>query len=377
MIDQLHIRHFKCINDVRLSLAPVTLLTGVNGMGKSSALQSLLLLQQSSENHSDLHFPSLTLNGRYADIGNAKDALWEGSDDDQLSLGFSVASQEYTWTFLSQEGSNELLADIQIVPSMDISKEIGLFSSQFHYMRAARFGPQLTFPLSDTAVRHRNEIGFDGEHAPYFLSLYGRKRLHNEHLVHGMAESEQLQHQLEAWMGEISPSTRVHTQQHNDIDLVSLAYSFTTESGETNAFRSVNVGFGVTYTLPVVLRLLSAEPNSLILLENPEAHLHPKGQAKMGELIALTALGGVQIIVETHSDHLLNGIRVAVHAGKIHPGSVCTHFFERQHKGGTISAKVVSPQIDSNGRFNFWPEGFFDESEKALRQLLSPPEKMK
>lgn len=74
-------------------------------------------------------------------------------------------------------------------------------------------------------------------------------------------------------------------------------------------FTAQNVGFGISYVLPIVLALVKAKKGELIILENPEAHLHPRGQRKMGELIARAAQGGVQVIVETHSDHILNGIR--------------------------------------------------------------------
>ncbi|WP_180834594.1 AAA family ATPase, partial [Vibrio parahaemolyticus] len=63
--------------------------------------------------------------------------------------------------------------------------------------------------------------------------------------------------------------------------------------------------------LPIVLALLVTKPGGLVIIENPEAHLHPKGQSYLGRLIQRTAEAGVQVIIETHSDHLLNGIRVA------------------------------------------------------------------
>ena len=222
-------------------------------------------------------------------------------------------------------------------------------------------------------VKHRKQVGTDGEYAPSFLTTYGSDKLINESMAHPKAVSNQLRHHVEAWLGEISPGTRVYTKDHSGLDLISLGFAFSSSLGETKHFRSTNVGFGISYILPIILVLLSAKPGSLILLENPEAHLHPHGQVKMGELLALASENGVQILVETHSDHLLNGIRLAVHGGHISPDNVGLSFFQREQTGGSISANISSPKIDRAGRIDFWPEGFFDETEKALRQLMRPP----
>jgi predicted ATPase len=116
--------------------------------------------------------------------------------------------------------------------------------------------------------------------------------------------------------------------------------------------------------------VLASEPGTLILIENPEAHLHPKGQSKMGELLALAASCGVQVVIETHSDHVLNGIRRVVHAGKLDHNDVQLHYFQRQEKEGQAFTEVVSPHIKRSGRIDKWPDGFFDQMEKDLMELI-------
>jgi predicted ATPase len=155
------------------------------------------------------------------------------------------------------------------------------------------------------------------------------------------------------------------------MDLVDLRYSFVAGKLASNPYRPTNVGFGITYTLPILAVLLSSTPGTLLLIENPEAHLHPQGQVRIGELIAQAAGGGLQIIVETHSDHILNGIRLAVHSGKIIPERVCLHYFRRGEKNGQACSEIVSPKIDRNGRIDNWPDGFFDEWDKSLEALLA------
>jgi predicted ATPase len=120
-----------------------------------------------------------------------------------------------------------------------------------------------------------------------------------------------------------------------------------------------------------LVAILSAQPNALILLENPEAHLHPKGQSKMGRLLALAANCGIQIIVETHSDHLLNGIRVAVCEELTKADDVKLYYFRRHLEDeNNIITKVVSPRLYQDGGIDLWPDGFFDQSEHDLMNLL-------
>ena len=93
----------------------------------------------------------------------------------------------------------------------------------------------------------------------------------------------------------------------------------------------------------------------------------------MGVLLAKAAAAGIQIVVETHSDQVLNGLRVAARDGIVSPESVAVHYFSRQEteKGGSYSV-VNSPEMDADGRFDDWPEGFFDEWDTQLERLLSP-----
>jgi predicted ATPase len=88
--------------------------------------------------------------------------------------------------------------------------------------------------------------------------------------------------------------------------------------------------------------------------------------------MARAASCGIQVIVETHSDHVLNGIRLAVHGGQLSPESVYLHFFDRKPQNDQACAEVISPRIDRNGRIDRWPEGFFDEWDKSLEALLGP-----
>jgi predicted ATPase len=115
---------------------------------------------------------------------------------------------------------------------------------------------------------------------------------------------------------------------------------------------------------------LVAKPGDLIIIENPEAHLHPSAQSKIGKLLALAAQNGVQVIIETHSDHVLNGIRVMIHGddvlGKVNADIFKTHFFYLD--GDAQERRVLNAK--PGGKLTGWPAGFFDEWENNLRTLV-------
>ena len=367
MIKLVALKNFKCFEKESVELGKVTLLTGLNSSGKSSFLQSLLLLRQSYY-QGLLPNSGLALNGDLIAIGTAQDALFEGAVEDQV--GFEITWEDGTkgeWLF-----NYDQIADVLSLKSQPTESNIyekSLFKdSTFQYLTAERIGPRPFFETSEFQVRQRRQIGIRGEYAAYFLSVYRDENIPNFALSHPKAESHSLIEQVRAWMGEVSPGTDIERKLSPDMDLVSLQYSY----GLSNPYRATNVGFGITYTLPILIAILSSSPGTLILLENPEAHLHPQGQAMIGNLLTVAANCGMQIIVETHSDHVLNGIRLAVHGGKIKPDDVRLHFFQRIKQDIQTFTQITSPTIDRNGRINNWPDGFFDQWDKSLDALLEP-----
>ncbi len=365
---ELSVSNFKCFNSIRIPLRALTLLTGVNSAGKSSAIQALLALWQSSD-QGLLAKGRLALNGELVTLGTAKDALFQDAEDEVITLGLSD-DEGYTesWAF-RYERDRDVLEASEVGAPKRSSKIFG--SQRFVYLSAERIGPRTSYPRSDYGVRERMQIGRIGEFALDFLARFSDQKV-TELLRHPKALSSQLKDQVEAWTGEITPGTRVHVRAESALDVVTLRYSFELGNAVTDEFRATNVGFGLSYTLPVLVALLAASPGDIVVLENPEAHLHPRGQAQMGRLLALAARAGIQVIAETHSDHVLNGVRLAVVSGEIEPTQVALHFFAReQHDGVWGPPLLVSPNIDQDGRIDRWPEGFFDEWDKALDRLLA------
>ena len=129
---------------------------------------------------------------------------------------------------------------------------------------------------------------------------------------------------------------------------VDLKYTYTYGDRTTQDFSPLNVGFGLTYSLPIIVAILKANPNDLIIIENPESHLHPKAQSKLAELFALASSIGIQLIIETHSDHILNGIRVATKKGLINSEQTKIYYLSKEeNKLGIINLNNMIPIIES------------------------------
>ncbi|MFN8455532.1 MAG: DUF3696 domain-containing protein [Anaerolineae bacterium] len=169
----------------------------------------------------------------------------------------------------------------------------------------------------------------------------------------------------ELWMRRIIPHLDVEIEQISQADLVRIGLR---TQGDTNYWRPTNTGFGISYTLPIIVAALMSNPNSMLIIENPEAHLHPASQSEMGKFLARTAAAGIQVIIETHSDHILNGIRLSVRRAELQAESVSIQFF--RHNDETNDYEVFTPKIDTDGRIDSWPEGFFDQIERDLMELV-------
>ena len=130
---------------------------------------------------------------------------------------------------------------------------------------------------------------------------------------------------------------------------------------------SLNTVFVITYVLPILISILSAKEDSIILIENPEAHIHPKGQAILMELIARAVSLGVQIVIETHSDHIINGSLVALKNKIINPDHLAIFYFNRdENKHVAVSHSL---EITNNGHIKRPPKGFFDQIDIDLRTI--------
>lgn len=368
MLEFIRIQRFKSLSDASFPLAPLSIFSGLNGMGKSSLIQSLLLLRQSFEKNT-LFSKGLLLKGDYVDLGTGQDILSENVDDTTIEFILTWSGNKpYNFKF-GYSGKSDLQPIETNDTGFNSPDGFSLFNKSFQYLSADRISPKSSYDASYYYIKDLNSLGNHGEYTAHYIAEYGLRPLTIPAFKHEKASSLNLLDNLDKWMAEISPGIRIHANLQIVINTVSLSYVFEQGNEFTAEFKPQNVGFGLTFVLPVIVAILRSQPGDLLIIENPEAHLHPGGQTIIGKLCALAATNGVQLIIETHSDHFLNGVRVAVREGSIKHNQVRLFFLERL-ASKIHASTVISPIIDKNGRINKWPKGFFDENDRQLEKLL-------
>ena len=373
MITNIRLENFKCFEMLDIPIAPLTLLCGVNGMGKSSVFQALLALRQSVEPARFAVPEELILAGGRVDIGTGTDVLFEDAKEETLRIEVKndATADPYGLSFdyvahANQWKTNRKSETCQQGPCKGWN-ELPPVGGDLVYVNAERVGPRKLYPLLETVDR-RGDIGDRGERSLAYLNSRQGFVFPADDPRGVPDQNGKLQAVLEYWLSGVSPGVRLHLEKITEADALQTRFSFDRKGDvETRPYRATNVGFGLSYTLPVLIALLSL-PGTLCLIENPEAHLHPQGQAQVAELAALAAIAGVQVILETHSDHIMDGIRVAVHDAVLTPEQVRFHYFDRV--GGR--SIVSTPKLNSDGRLSDWPPGFFDQHDKNLVKLIKP-----
>ena len=386
MINAITLKEFKCFASLNLPLAQLTLMTGFNAAGKSSVIQGLLLIAQNLRK--DDRQRRLSLAGSLVNLGTAGEVLRDVSGAESLYVGFSSEFAKLGWTLSAGSERNHLsisgYAQGSAVIQAGANEEISglLPESQFKqdkyrqiidslkgiiYISAARNVGLDNFPvLAEQSVNA--DVGVHGEFAPWLFQDYADENVVGEKR-HPNAKNElTLRRQLRAWANDIFPGMDANAVVLGEwAKFVELGLR--TDNG--NFRRPSNIGYGLSYVFPILIAGLLAQSGQILVIDSPEAHLHPRGQSQMGRFLAHMANAGVQIIVETHSDHLLNGVRLAVKENAISHESVALHFFNSTDPiEGKGPARVISPTIDKNGALDSWPDGFFDQSEKDAARLM-------
>lgn len=379
MITNLYVQNFKSLKEIDLKMRHLTLLTGLNGSGKSSLIQVLLLLRQSKYYlREGILKLRPNINDKLFDAGAAEDIYYYKATYPEIIFGIGYSDyDDLSWKFAynNDRGYSDILEceKMYIYSEKILDKRQPFVDDNFQYLYAERTIPMSAYVASIENVVKRKTLGVTGEHTAFYLEIYGiHQKITNTHLQHPKAENNSLIAQTNAWLSEISPNISIETKIVSDGLAVDLKYNF-----GVKAFKPQHVGFGISYALPVIVALLTAQEGKLIIIENPESHVHPRGQAALGRLLAAATQTGAQIIVETHSDHILNGIRVALKEKIAKPEDVIAYYFK---KNENESCSEITPiLIDEKGKLRSkvdneisaeLPKGFFDEWTNSMFKLL-------
>ncbi len=371
MLTRVDLRLFKCFEILQLPLTPLTLLTGQNSSGKSSVLQALVLLHQTMQEQE--WATRLALNGSSIRMGTVSDVVDGLQGTNEFSIAVQDEDAELDWRFIGERGEMSMSvgqitangersdhpAELRFLLPRETPESINPLIERLRrlsYITAERIAPQGAYFLEDSGTVRG--VGPRGERAVSVLH-WGRNDPVIDELVIESVPPTRLR-QVEERMRTLFPGFRLSLGQVPQVHAVALGLR---TSDATEFHSPIHTGFGLTQVLPIIVAALSAQKGDLLLIENPEIHLHPAGQALMGQFLADVAGAGIQVLVETHSDHVLNGIRRAVKNKRIPADSVGIHFFRARSDS---EPQVLSPSIDDAGNIDQWPEGFFDQFDKDM-----------
>ena len=377
MITRIDLSTFKCFELIKLPLGRLTLLSGSNASGKSSFLQALALIHQTMLEKE--WSTKLLLNGQELSLGTVTDVVDKVGGRRAFSVSIVDGDRSISWRFegerrdmsmhvrsVSVDGNVELNPSTLrfLLPPRPDLESLASRLRNLCYLTAERMGPREYYPVEDPSSIQ--VIGARGERAVGWLYCERDASVQPE-LALPSAPPTRLR-QVEERMRRFFPGFSLDVQQIPQTNVVTLGLR---TSEATDYHRPIHVGFGLTQVLPIVVAALSTQRGGILLVENPEVHLHPAGQTRMGSFLADVAASGVQVLVETHSDHVLNGVRLAVKMKRIVNDDVQLHFFRDR---GLHSDQVVSPMIGPDGILDYWPEGFFDQFDKDMNDLAGWPD---
>ena len=371
MLTQIDLAHFKCFELLHLPLRPLTLLSGPNASGKSSVLQSLALLHQTMREGE--WSTRLMLNGEAVRLGTVLDIVDKVHGRHRCGIGLIDEETAYRWTFTGERWEMSMAVErvvagdealdepdrLRYLLPPDAILPLAERVRDLTYLTAERIGPREIYGIEDPQIAP--VVGPAGEYAVSVLHSGRDEYVRAELALPDVPATRLLQ--VEARMRTFFPGCGLAVQQVPQANAVTLGLR---TSDDVDFHRPVQVGFGITQILPIVIASLSARRDDLLLIENPEIHLHPAGQALMGQFLSEVARAGVQVILETHSDHVLNGVRRAVKAGQLPAEQVSIHFFRPRSVDGV---QVVSPILDNTGNIDAWPDGFFDQFDKDMNHF--------
>lgn len=369
MIKNLRIERFKCYRDQSFRFGALTVLAGTNGTGKSTVLQAVLLIRLISKSMGGM---GAELNGPYGlKLGEVLDVLnREATPEEGIRLTIECnPDQSSVINFAVAEERCRVLSAMAFsqigFPPFNDSDE------SFTFLSADRLGPQDAFEAHDLGPGGIN-VGWRGEAVAQVLVDTERQEVLPvlvRNMPSGNPAPQNVPRQTELWLSDIVRPIQLNAQWVPGTNVITLR--FKEPEFQSEWMRPANTGFGLSSALPIVVAGLHTPKDGMLMVENPETHLHPRGQSKIGEFLARVAASGVQVVVETHSDHVLNGIRRAVAIDKVLPNTeVIVHFFDDELTGaGSTQTTVRTLELKPNGDISDWPRHFFDQIETDLAAL--------
>lgn len=372
-MEKLLIHNFKCFQNTEIPLNRLTVFAGGNGNGKSTAIQALLFLRRTIEHCSkwekdhyefkEINGLKVELNGAYSlALGDSSNISNRAKEEVDVRLGIQNDNGSFQVDFVIEP--LQLWLEPTKVEGNEFLKDSGLFFQEFYYLNAERIGPRISQSIQFYDFPN---TGFQGQ---FVAQLIGDTEFSYQYKVptsrrFAGLNNPRLEQQVNAWLNYLMPGVSIFAKYETTTGTAQVRVENHFTKGES--VIAPNVGFGISYVLPIIVTGLIAKEGSFMVVENPEAHLHPSAQSRIGRFLSMIAASGVKVIVETHSDHVVNGIQVAAASSIISPDLVGINFFSQDVEMTQPSVQTIS--INEIGELSNWPNGFFDQTQIDFAHL--------
>lgn len=352
MLQRLTLKNFKLFDESGITIEPgkITVLIGVNGSGKSSVLQSLLLLKQSVKTE------QIVPAGQFINAGSFKD-IAHGRDSGLLKIGIAATYHDFDLEEqieppIASAGTFDY--DASFVDNLLVSSKATIGGSDGKHLTARKnyssnyvdFDHIMVQGIARIDLSPTNQVGYPLDMAALVANIFSSdpdlaERV-SDRLIRVFQRSGRLRHRL---------------------DQGRLATELSDRSRSINLF---NEAFGLSQLVILLLALVKAPEGSLVGIEEPENHLHPKAQAGLCDVfVDIATREDKQLILTTHSEHILMGLLTAVANGQLRPNDLAVYAFRREDD----SARAERLEVNEYGQIAGGLKGFLEADLDEIGEL--------
>jgi len=361
MLTELQLSNFKSWRELDIKLGRVTGLFGTNSSGKSSILQFLLMLKQTKESAATDKDLVLDLGGQnqLINLGSFKDIIHYHREE--LVLKWHISWKNW------EENVEIVYENKQMRKKKNKRPRINFFAEfrgktefdNMYYLAPLREYPKREYQWSGASPSH---VGYRGENT---INAILAATIRNEtRIIPESNEEKPFQEVIAYWLKKLG---LIHEFKLKEIaEGTGLFHALVKKEPESTEAFLTDVGFGVSQVLPALVLLYYVPEGSIILMEQPEIHLHPSVQSRLADVILqVSKQRNIQVIVESHSEHLLQRFQLRV-AEESYPVDDLKLYFCDSQQG---ESKLVDLEMDEFGDIKNYPDNFFGDEMAEIAAI--------
>ena len=374
MVSKIHVSALKSIKNLEIECSGLNLLVGRNSSGKSTFLQALLLYAQRK------------LDGKYISVGEFREARNYNMPNEKIRIElYEKNKTKPDWIEFIEDKENDSYNINSCIENYNLKSLKNLMGkdndleeqavckfddSNFHYLSCHRIGVNDVYKKN---MRNETDFGIDGEYALAYLLKNEGETVKEDLIANDPNFTSTLLGQVNYWMNYIVDTSLLLTDLKKT-NYLQVKYNNNPKNKLSDALycRPINIGSGVSYLISIIISCLASNRKDVIIIENPEIHLHPKAQSRLCEFLYFISKTNRQIFVETHSDHIFNGLRVGIATKYMKQEDISVNFFALDEKNETQCNHIVfgdyGKVIGTNNNMDI--NDLFDQFDIDLDRML-------